>query len=141
MVDESLYALRKRYDRHQRLFLGPPLQPSNAIQNYSFPPDISSGGIGKEDKNLLRRNFKDTAFWNPSVVTNDQGEAILNIQMPDNLTTWRATAVAPNPLHSVGQQINKVISSKDSDRSHRDLRFFMERDRITPQGHREQLHE
>jgi uncharacterized protein YfaS (alpha-2-macroglobulin family) len=128
VVDESLYALRKDTTDIKDYFWGP--RSNRVATNYSFS-GYFSGGIGKEDKNLLRRNFKDTAFWNPSVVTNDQGEATLNIQMPDNLTTWRATAVAQTLSTSVGQQINKVISSKDLIVRIATPRFFMERDRIT----------
>src|SRR6185436_10895865 len=40
----------------------------------------------------IRKNFKDTAFWQPDVVTGPDGKATVKVNLPDNLTTWRATA-------------------------------------------------
>jgi len=39
----------------------------------------------------IRREFKDTAFWQPDVVTGGDGKATVSFKLPDNLTTWRAT--------------------------------------------------
>ena len=38
--------------------------------------------------------FADTAYWSPSVVTRKDGTATVVVTMPENLTTWRATARA-----------------------------------------------
>jgi len=40
----------------------------------------------------IRKEFKDTAFWQPDVVTGGDGKATVSFNLPDNLTTWRATA-------------------------------------------------
>ncbi len=42
----------------------------------------------------VRRRFEDTAYWAPSVVTGPDGRAQVQFEVPDNLTTWRATARA-----------------------------------------------
>ena len=42
----------------------------------------------------LRGNFKFTAYWNPSVVTDENGDAQVDFTLPDNLTTFRIMAVA-----------------------------------------------
>jgi len=42
----------------------------------------------------LRGDFKYTAFWNPSVYTDDNGQAEFKFTLPDNLTTFRVMAVA-----------------------------------------------
>jgi hypothetical protein len=42
----------------------------------------------------LRGDFKSTAYWNPSVVTDANGEAAVTFKLPDNLTTFRVMAVA-----------------------------------------------
>lgn len=128
VVDESLYALKADTTNIQKFFWGP--RPNRVSTSNSFS-GIYSGGIAKEDQNLLRKNFKDTAYWNPSVVTNDQGEAIVNFKLPDNLTTWRATVLGNTLSTQVGQQINKVISSKDLIVRIAAPRFFRERDRVT----------
>lgn len=42
----------------------------------------------------LRGNFQYTAYWNPSVLTDKNGNAELKFTLPDNLTTFRVMAVA-----------------------------------------------
>ena len=40
----------------------------------------------------IRQRFLDTAFWAASVLTGPDGRGEVKFEMPDNLTTWRATA-------------------------------------------------
>ncbi|MGB9005863.1 MAG: Ig-like domain-containing protein [Candidatus Aminicenantales bacterium] len=42
----------------------------------------------------LRGDFRTTAYWNPSLVTDEKGEATVRFALPDNLTTFRVMAVA-----------------------------------------------
>jgi uncharacterized protein YfaS (alpha-2-macroglobulin family) len=42
----------------------------------------------------LRGDFKFTAYWNPSLATDDKGQARVTFKLPDNLTTFRVMAVA-----------------------------------------------
>lgn len=42
----------------------------------------------------LRGDFKSTAYWNPSLLTDLAGEATVTFTLPDNLTTFRVMAVA-----------------------------------------------
>jgi len=41
-----------------------------------------------------RSEFVDTPYWNPSLVTDEAGEARFTVRLPDNLTTWRLDARA-----------------------------------------------
>ena len=41
----------------------------------------------------MRGDFKSTAYWNPSLVTDANGEAVIKFNLPDNLTTFRIMAV------------------------------------------------
>ena len=42
----------------------------------------------------LRGDFKSTAFWDPTFITDDQGEAGVTFELPANLTSFRVMAVA-----------------------------------------------
>ncbi|MBM3472009.1 MAG: hypothetical protein FJX75_01890 [Armatimonadetes bacterium] len=53
-----------------------------------------AGDGGEQPAARVRRQFLDTAYWAPSVVTKPDGSAEVSFEMPDNLTTWRATARA-----------------------------------------------
>ncbi|HEX8118444.1 MAG TPA: MG2 domain-containing protein, partial [Pyrinomonadaceae bacterium] len=62
---------------------------------------------------LVRKIFKDTAFWQPNLVTGPDGKATVKFELPDNLTTWRATARAVTPDTKVGVAVAKVVERKD----------------------------
>ncbi len=49
------------------------------------------GGGGGD--NAVRKDFKDTAFFN-SAVTDANGNCTFTVKLPDNITTWRATVQA-----------------------------------------------
>src|SRR5438445_13241255 len=61
----------------------------------------------------IRKEFKDTAFWQPDVVTGGDGKATVEFKLPDNLTTWRATARAVTADTRVGSTVQKTIARKD----------------------------
>jgi uncharacterized protein YfaS (alpha-2-macroglobulin family) len=62
---------------------------------------------------LVRKIFKDTAFWQPALVTGADGKANVKFDLPDNLTTWRATARAVTADTRVGVAVSKVVERKD----------------------------
>jgi alpha-2-macroglobulin len=62
---------------------------------------------------LVRKIFKDTAFWQPDLVTGADGKATVKFELPDNLTTWRATARAVTADTKVGVAVSKVVERKD----------------------------
>src|SRR2546423_3900453 len=62
---------------------------------------------------LVRKIFKDTAFWQPALVTGPDGKATVKFDLPDNLTTWRATARAVTADTRVGVAVSKVVERKD----------------------------
>ncbi|HEY8287048.1 MAG TPA: alpha-2-macroglobulin family protein, partial [Chloroflexota bacterium] len=71
----------------------------------------SGGGGGGQGP--TRQNFPDTAYWNPSVVTDANGNASVTITLPDNLTTWTFTALGGTTGTLVGQNSTDLVSSKD----------------------------
>jgi uncharacterized protein YfaS (alpha-2-macroglobulin family) len=62
---------------------------------------------------LVRKIFKDTAFWQPALLTGPDGKATAKFELPDNLTTWRATARAVTADTRVGVAVSKVVERKD----------------------------
>jgi uncharacterized protein YfaS (alpha-2-macroglobulin family) len=61
----------------------------------------------------VRKIFKDTAFWQPAIVTGADGRATVKFELPDNLTTWRATARAVTADTRVGVAVSRVVERKD----------------------------
>ena len=82
----------------------------------------------------IRKNFKDTAFWQPDVVTGPDGKATVNVTLPDNLTTWRATARAVTADTKVGATKYKVVARKDVIMRLETPRFVSQGDTVTLSG-------
>ncbi len=100
VVDASIYALSPDTapDLEQFFFSG---QEVRIGTDFSFAAQYSGGafqtmpapsGAAPGGGIRVRRNFADTAYWNPFVQTDASGTARVSFAMPDNLTTWRATA-------------------------------------------------
>ncbi|MDQ7814283.1 MAG: alpha-2-macroglobulin family protein [Patescibacteria group bacterium] len=66
------------------------------------------GGGGGEQ---VRRNFKDTAAFQ-TVTADANGQADITIDLPDNITSWRATVVGITPNLYAGQSIYNIKVTK-----------------------------
>jgi alpha-2-macroglobulin len=79
---------------------------------------IKGGGGGGGEGGIfdIRQDFIDTAFWNATVMTDENGVATVEVTMPDNLTTWRLDARAvtsgSDGLTLVGEMTFDLISTK-----------------------------
>ena len=82
----------------------------------------------------IRREFKDTAFWKPDVITGADGKATVKVKLPDNLTTWRATARAITADTHLGASVQKVVSRKDVIMRLEMPRFLTQGDNVTISG-------
>lgn len=78
----------------------------------------------------LRTNFQDAAYWNAHIVTDKNGKAEINIKLPDNLTTWRATVRGATIDTKVGEDTSKIIARKDLLVRLETPRFFRENDNL-----------
>jgi uncharacterized protein YfaS (alpha-2-macroglobulin family) len=82
----------------------------------------------------IRKNFKDTAFWQPDVLTGADGKATVKVTLPDNLTTWRATARGVTADTKVGATKYKVVARKDVIMRLETPRFVTQGDTVTLSG-------
>jgi hypothetical protein len=72
-----------------------------------------NGGSVMAEPEFVREFFPDTCYFNPFIITDHEGKATVGVSLPDNLTTWRATARAASRNTQVGEAIHKVTVSKD----------------------------
>ena len=154
VVDEAIYSVSADYSGSIRQqFYG---MHYNSVEthlsvSYSFrgfagekPIDLASTKASyqladfKNDSPLaqpaIRKEFKDTAFWQPNVVTGRDGRATVKVKLPDNLTTWRATARVVTADTKVGVARQKVVSRKDVIVRLETPRFFTQGDTVTLSG-------
>jgi len=128
VVDEAIYALRADSTPDlRRHFWGPRY---NRVSTSSSVEDYYLGGVDKFEDSV-RRDFRDTAFWAPQILTDGQGRATVRFKLPDNLTTWRATARAVTAETAVGSAVHRCTVTKDVMVRLQAPRFFRERDRLT----------
>lgn len=116
VVDEAIYALSAELHPDPYRFFHPVrrhMVMRSGSTDWSFydllrkTRDVSTlkktaRGEFKEDEEKVRKNFKDTAHWEPFVAVGADGQASVQLTLPDNLTAWRATALAVTAETSVG---------------------------------------
>lgn len=62
---------------------------------------------------VVRSNFADAAFWRPSVVTDLEGKAKLQVPMPENLTGWVVNSHAISDKTQVAKARIEVVTAKN----------------------------
>jgi len=111
VVDKSIYGVLPESTPDIRSFFYP--RRIDSVQTaYSFPAIYLSGDDKGGADIKTRKYFPDTAFWEPSVVTNSQGLSEFRFKLPDNLTTWRATCRAATLDALVGQATQEIVVKK-----------------------------
>jgi hypothetical protein len=110
VVDEGVYSIREDDTDPLRSFF--PNRWSSVSTYYSFPEVYLDGDDKSGAESDIRTDFRDTAFWAPSVVTGADGTATLSVKLPDNLTSWRATATAVSSGAMAGKGRSDVIARK-----------------------------
>jgi uncharacterized protein YfaS (alpha-2-macroglobulin family) len=68
------------------------------------------GGGGGETS--ARRDFRQTAYFNPRIITDARGEAKVSFRLPESLTTYRLMAVAVTRDDRYGFSQERVTTSK-----------------------------
>ncbi|MBQ6449759.1 hypothetical protein IJJ08_02555 [bacterium] len=86
------------------------IQTFHSLESLGLYGAERGGGGGGDD---LRDIFKDTAYWNPNIVTDDNGIAEIEFTLPDNLTSWILTGVATTAQTEVGEAQTRLQVKKD----------------------------
>ncbi len=72
----------------------------------------AGGGGGADRSDVLRSQFKTTAFFLGSVITDADGRAIATAKLPDNLTTFKVMAVAVTAGDRYGKGESKLLVTR-----------------------------
>lgn len=75
--------------------------------------DVGGGG-GEEYSSVqrVRKDFKSSIHWDPSLVTDQSGRASFSFTLPDNLTSFRIMAVAQSKSSEFGKADTRIQVSK-----------------------------
>ncbi|MBV9155034.1 MAG: hypothetical protein JO097_02150, partial [Acidobacteriaceae bacterium] len=82
----------------------------------------------------IRKAFPDTAFWASDITTDNSGHAQTQVEFPDSLTTWRATARGVAPGEQFGGAVLKTIVRKNLILRLAVPRFFVQGDEVVISG-------
>ncbi|MEB3285956.1 MAG: MG2 domain-containing protein [Vampirovibrionales bacterium] len=120
VVDESIYSIRLEATTPIEKFFYRKIE-NDVLTLTSFPEQYSAGPDKIEPR--IRKDFRDMAAWFPSLLTDAQGLARASVKLPDNLTSWRATARAISgtvneaealtPMVLVGETTQSIVSTQD----------------------------
>lgn len=78
----------------QLVMMKPGAAPAEAGANAALP--------GREPAVTVRNDFRATVFWQPDVITDKNGKAVVKVKYPDSLTTWKATVRAATAGNQFG---------------------------------------
>jgi len=90
--------------------------PREAAPSLAYRPVTGGGGGGGSGGAIpvtVRSRFPDTAYWNASVTTDANGNAVVAVPLPDNLTTWHIAARGLTLDTLVGEGALDLLSTKD----------------------------
>ncbi|MDQ2686232.1 MAG: MG2 domain-containing protein [Armatimonadota bacterium] len=120
VVDAAIYAITPDSTPNIESFFYPD-QEVRLQTDFSFAAQYSGGAFQTVPSPVastpapggirVRREFADTAYWNPFVDTGADGTARVSFTVPDNLTTWRATARGMTLDTRVGAATQDTVST------------------------------
>ncbi|MBK7929016.1 MAG: alpha-2-macroglobulin [Bryobacterales bacterium] len=150
IVDEAIYAIRREPQQELlSFFYG---RDYNRVGLESSLSYYFSGEAGKRRMQLarirpwatraqlkperliepkVRKAFPDTMFWSAEVRTDGAGRAKVNVQFPDALTLWRATARGITADSKVGTAVLKTVVRKNLITRLAAPRFLRDGDTVT----------
>ena len=71
------------------------------------------GSGGAEEAPRIRKFFPETLYFNPLVITDEKGEASIDIKLADSITTWRLTTMASSLKGELGSTTSGIRVFQD----------------------------
>jgi uncharacterized protein YfaS (alpha-2-macroglobulin family) len=78
----------------------------------------------------VRKNFNETAFFYPQLMTNENGEIIVKFTIPEALTRWKMLGFAHTKDLKSGMAYNQLVTQKDIMVVPNQPRFLRENDKM-----------
>jgi len=90
----------------------------------------AAGAEGAVVQPTVRKKFADTALWVGALETKKDGTAEVELDMPENLTTWRIKVWGMGHGTKVGEGVTDVVTRKDLIIRLQAPRFFVQKDEV-----------
>lgn len=91
-----------------------PKPPVMAEMAKGAPTDaVTSTGAAEPPGPRLREYFPETLLFEPALITDAQGNAVLDVALADSITTWRMTAMASSKTGALGSRDSGIRVFQD----------------------------
>ena len=91
---------------------------------------VGQNGDSTDAANAVRKNFAETAYFNPTLRTDAEGKASISFILPSSLTEWTFNAFAFDRTLNSGTLTDKVVARKQLNAQVATPRFLREGDRM-----------
>ena len=78
----------------------------------STKKQVTPASDGLPAGNSLRRNFRDEAYWQPMLQTDEKGQAGFQVTFPDDITSWKTYVLVAGPKKQTGFSEGAIRSFK-----------------------------
>ena len=72
-------------------------------------PTVADEGGGSGESPRVRSYFPETLYFNPALITDEAGQAQLELTMADSITTWRMTSLANSAMGQLGSNTSSIL--------------------------------
>ncbi len=93
--------------------------------------NTATADSNNQPETQIRKDFSETAFFYPSLQTNNRGDVTVQFTLPESNTTWKLQALAHTSDMKCGVMTSEVVSSKPLMVSPNLPRFMREGDEVT----------
>ncbi len=87
-------------------------EESDSFSAYAWSFGDSALPEPNNDIPTLRTNFKDNAYWVPTLYTNEKGKVSFGVTYPDDITTWKHYGAAMNAKKQTGIGFSRTKAYK-----------------------------
>ncbi|MBO9596079.1 MAG: TonB-dependent receptor plug domain-containing protein [Niabella sp.] len=95
---------------------------------------VNGSGTLQEGTQTLRARFSDEGFWQPRLVTDENGEASFTVTFPDDITSWKTRLIAFTGQRQSGYQEQTIRSFKTLSANFVAPQFAVEGDKMNVIG-------
>ena len=106
---------------------------NSALSEAAAPADNAGARPPAPDLSLIaaRADFRETAFWQPALRTDKNGDVVLEFQMPEAVTRWQLLALAHDKQLRSGRLARQLVTQKQIQLTPNAPRFLRPGDSFT----------
>ena len=106
-------------------------ETEQSLKNAPVPEATEDANAPTFDRSQLRKDFSETAFFYPTLRTNEAGDFIVDFKVPESNTTWKLQVLANTKDLKYGQFTQEIVTNKPLMITPNMPRFVRQGDRVT----------